>query len=141
MANGYLEVTRTYVDNKEYRFYKLLGGNKVDVSIDDIYLANPHLKAIPKQITIGTYKLRVMELDYSQNVAHCVAMKTPLSYVPVILYKAGILIDVIYRKLILTMGIWGLADCYSHTVPSYRDIKLVRKLKEWKDKRGTPRPA
>ena len=141
MGNGYIEITRTYVDNKEYKSYKLKGGNKVDVSIDEIYLANMHLKAIPKQFTIGMYKMRVIELDYSRDVARCIALKTPLSYIPFFVYKAGILIDVIYRRIIMTMGVWGLANYYSHTVPSWRDIKLMQKIQNWKDKRDTPLPS
>ncbi len=44
------------------------------------------------------------------------------------LYRATRWIDLVYRRCIITLAVWGLADYSQYTVPTWRDIHA---LKRW----------
>jgi hypothetical protein len=88
-----------------------------------------HIKQIDgdKEIQIGPYRLLKVEDAHFIEWALYVR-KDKFGALRVALYKSTRLLDLIYRRLIITLAVWKLADFREATVPSWRDVKIVKKL-------------
>jgi hypothetical protein len=80
-------------------------------------------------IQCGAYRLRFIEMDFMRGAALFVRedwLGLPRLYSR----KLGYWADNIYRRIILTLLVWNLAE-RSDFIPSWRDIKLVKWLSKW----------
>lgn len=85
-------------------------------------------------INIGPFQLKVIDQELLWHDNYIVARngwKTQLRYM---LHRTTKVLDKIYRRLIITAAVWGLADYHDALVPSWRDVYLLKKLSERKDK-------
>jgi hypothetical protein len=79
------------------------------------------------KIQIGPYKLlRVQDDPAWDSVLYVRADK--LGALRVALYKSTRLLDLFYRRLIVTLAVWNLAEFTPAAIPSWRDIKLIERL-------------
>lgn len=79
-------------------------------------------------IEIGQFRLRVIDYDVSSRQMLCVND----NWRGTLRYYAGStsrLVDGFYRRLILTLYVWGLADLPEWKPPSWRDIKFIKYIK------------
>ena len=81
----------------------------------------------PYRINIGPYRLLVIEFEPWQDTFLCVRADK-LGALRVALYRATRLLDLAYRRMIVTLAVWNLAEFHPAYVPSWRDIKLVKRL-------------
>lgn len=84
-------------------------------------------------INIGPFQLKVVDQELWGNsyIVTRNGWKAQLRY---ILYHATKILDKVYRRLIVTAAVWGLADYHDALVPTWRDIHLLKKLSERKNK-------
>lgn len=82
-----------------------------------------------KEIQIGPYRL--LQIDdgrfYSDYLLY--VRKDKFGALRVWFYKATRLLDLIYRRAIITLAVWRLADYHEATVPTWRDIKFLKRHK------------
>jgi hypothetical protein len=129
MDTAYLEVTEhvNQLGKVEQFTYKWIGkspytrigwrllGNIVGIGGDTI------------NVQIGPYKLLKVEDDYQRDAVLYVRADK-LGALRVALYKATRLIDLAYRRMIVTLAVWNLAEFSPAYIPSWRDIKLIKRL-------------
>jgi hypothetical protein len=82
-------------------------------------------------IQVGPYKLLKIEHGYLGNVVLYVRADK-LGALRVALYRSTRLLDLMYRRLIITLAVWKLADFSPARVPSWKDIKIVKRLADWR---------
>ncbi len=139
LKEGKIMITTHHIENaKDYYTYEHTGGTKIPVA--GFLLCRLRLDG-QKTIRLGQYKLRLLDHNPIGDYYWYQLIKSPFSYILIFVFRIGIFLDMIYRRIILSLWIWGLADRDEWVSPSWRNIKLVKKLKEWKDKRDIPRPA
>jgi hypothetical protein len=78
-----------------------------------------------EEIQIGPYRLLKVDTDWSMG-AWLYVRKDRLGALRIALYKSTRLLDLIYRRLIITLAVWRLADYHQHTIPTWRDIKGLK---------------
>ena len=84
-------------------------------------------------IRLGPYKLLFVEYRPHKGVILYVRADR-LGKIRVALYKATRLLDLIYRRLIITMAVWNLADYHISVIPTWTDIKIVQKWRKYESK-------
>lgn len=86
---------------------------------------------IGKVYTFPPYRLRIIDNgDMWRWNAYTAVPDTRLWWLAVLRMWLGRHIDLVYRRLILTAAVWGLAD-YDHTayvMPTWRDLKIVKRI-------------
>jgi hypothetical protein len=85
-------------------------------------------KGIGDVFSIGPYRLRIIEFDYSTSQALCVRVDLLFGWWFVFAHRAGRMLDLFYRRLIITASVWGLADYDRCTIPSWRNLHIVKWL-------------
>ncbi len=118
--------------NLEQITYELKGGSLVPISIHLLYdLGLMEGVRVPKVIThFKPYKLVYIETHLVWQCAEYIVIKTPLYYMYPFFRKLLTFLDLFYRRCIFTLAVWQLAEYNMATIPSWRDIKLVIKLKD-----------
>lgn len=79
------------------------------------------------EVQIGPYKLLKIEHDMSRDAVLYVR-QDKFGALRVALYKSTRLLDLFYRRLIITLAVWKLADFNPACVPSWQDIKILKGL-------------
>ena len=51
-------------------------------------------------------------------------------------YWAWLLLDKAYRRTIITLAVWGLASYDPARVPSWEDVRALRRLADWRSRDG-----
>lgn len=80
-----------------------------------------------KEIQIGPYRLLQVD-DWFYGDCWLYVRKNKFGLLRVALYKSTRLLDLAYRRAIITLAIWRLADYGEGYIPSWRDIKIVKRL-------------
>lgn len=84
-----------------------------------------------KRIQIGPYKLIEVEKEYAFGRSLYVR-SDKLGWLRVAFYKSTRLLDLIYRRIIITLAVWNLAEFSPMRVPDWTDIKAVKWIvKQW----------
>lgn len=125
---SYLEVTRHInpLGETEQYTYKWIGKSPY-VKIGWMFLREFD-KDHKKEIQFGPYKLlKVDDEPWHDDVLF--VRKDNLSALRVALYKSTRLLDLIYRRLIITLAVWRLAEFHEMCIPSWRDIKIFKRKK------------
>jgi hypothetical protein len=81
----------------------------------------------PETVQIGPYRLLKVEAEPWLDVVLYVR-KDKLGALRVALYKSTRLLDLIYRRLIITLAVWRLAEFTPLAIPSWKDIKALRRF-------------
>ena len=84
-----------------------------------------------KIIQIGPYHLRLV--DDNENGCYWyqltyIRLDYPLWWLLVFWHRINSAFDLVYRRMIFTMVVWGLADHDPAAIPTWRDIKVVKWL-------------
>ena len=115
----------------ERRDYEWEGGELA--YIDQRFMEKEGIHEVPQLgdiINIGPFQLRVIDKKlwgFNYIVARN-GWKARLRYV---LHRTIKVLDKSYRRLIVTAAVWGLADYHDASIPTWRDVYLLRGLSEW----------
>lgn len=110
--------------------YKWEGGPKCKMRWEFIEQSNPRIVKYSEdkhQIQLGPYILHVIEDDVMRGEYVCIREDYPFWYVVVWWHNSTRWLDLVYRRLIVTLSIWGLAE-YTPAA-SWHDIYLIQWLK------------
>lgn len=119
----------------EARRYEWHGGDLARVSYSYPWAGVPQGARPGDWLTIGPYRVRVIEdADFAQQyiVSREAAWRSWLRYQAV---RHTPMVGLAYRRMILTLAIWRLADVREYTVPSWRDIRLAKRIRVWRASR------
>ena len=79
------------------------------------------------EVQVGPYKLLKIEHDHSRGAVSYVR-KDKFGALRVALYKSTRLLDLVYRRLVITLAVWKLAEFTPGCIPSWKDIKILKRL-------------
>lgn len=81
------------------------------------------------EIQVGPYKLLRVDKDaFGYADFPLYVRKDKLGALRVALYRSTRLLDLAYRRLIVTLAVWRLAEYNAAVYPSWRDIKIVKRF-------------
>lgn len=84
-----------------------------------------------ERIQVGPYKLLEVEKEYSFGGSLYVR-SDKFGFLRVVFYKSTRLLDLIYRRTIITLAVWNLAEFSPIRVPDWKDIKALKWIaKRW----------
>lgn len=85
-----------------------------------------YYKGIPKEICLGQYKFVFVERDlFDPYIVY--TLKKGFYWLRVLQSPMLKMLDVIYRRIIITLAVWNLATYNAARLPCWRDIKLFKK--------------
>lgn len=80
-------------------------------------------------LRIGPYKARIIRyVDPIWQTAVVLRRDDGIAILKVWAYRVTRWLDRIYRRLIITAAVWDLAYYRERSVPSWRDLKIVRRI-------------
>lgn len=125
--NSYIRVTlRAGALGVESKTYEWIGDSPYAyIDRRDISIDNEHAGVF----TVGPFRLILIQYEYHRDAWLCVRSDR-LGVLRVYLYRSTRLLDLFYRRSIMTMAVWGLADHHFSRVPSYKDIHVVQRISE-----------
>ncbi len=121
-ANIVARRRRNELGATEQLVYEWQGGTVVHISrdlVDEVTERPPREPG--EQLQVGPFLLRLVEWDYARALGVFVR-DTPRGWALLVGSRAAQLLDLCYRRCILTLVVWGLADYHPNTVPSWRDV-------------------
>ena len=130
MKTAYLRVTvqTNSLGMREAENYEWEGESPyVFVSLDERWMDNVQKIDDDKEIQIGPYRLLKVSDGHFRPDFVLYVRKDKFGALRVAFYKSTRLLDLIYRRLIITLAVWKLADYSPATVPSWRDIHLFKR--------------
>lgn len=103
------------------------------VGIREMYYSGNKFDKESKTLQIGPYKLKQIESDYGMG-GRWIGVDYPFWWLVVLWYKANRILEIIYRRTIITLAVWNLAEHCPGQIPTYKDIYLVQKITKtlWK---------
>jgi len=126
---SYIEVHRQYsvVTGKvENQTYKVVGKSPyVKISMCSLLDLGVNENKFPEKFYLGGYKFLFVEQRYFEFATYIKA--GGIRNIVPLLYRISKPLDLFYRRLIITLAVWGLARYQGGVVPSWRDIKLFRR--------------
>lgn len=81
-----------------------------------------------ESIDIGGYRLALIERYPERMQNHYIRKDYPFWWMHVLSAKLARPLSLAFHRLILTLVVWNLADHNPYTVPSWKDIKIVKRL-------------
>lgn len=81
-------------------------------------------------LRFGPYVFKFMSHEEQSDCAVYV-LKNPRGYLAFFLYHSTRVLDLIYRRSIITLAVWRLAEFRRDTIPTWRDIYILKKLETW----------
>ena len=85
---------------------------------------------IGDKVELGPYKFRVLESNLYTDTVFAIQEKWPLWWVAVAWHRSNKLLDIFYRRMIVTLAVWRLADYSEATVPYIGDIHIVQRIRK-----------
>ncbi len=89
--------------------------------------AELHAIAEGDVLRVGPYRVKVFECRVMWTYDYRGELYGWGSSARYWLYRATRWMDGVYRRIILTAYVWGLADCEAGYIPSWRDLKVFRR--------------
>lgn len=83
-------------------------------------------------LNIGPFQLYSVGFDWESGRLHAFRVRGFFWWIPVVIYKSTRIFDLIYRRVIITLAVWGLADYQQQRVPYYGDIHIMQWIKRKK---------
>lgn len=109
--------------------YEWVGGKVANIGIfelpDGINMEN----AQGRVFRLGDLRLRVVEVRYWHGGIY-VMRESPQAAAYAWWRRAVRLADLCYRRCIITLAVWRLADYHEAILPSWRDIRVVKRLRQ-----------
>jgi len=79
---------------------------------------------------VGPYKFRTVSYDFWADSIVAIQEKWPLWWIAVAWHRSSKLLDIFYRRIIVTLAVWRLADYHEATVPYIGDIHIVQRIRK-----------
>ncbi|KPK86876.1 MAG: hypothetical protein AMJ81_00185 [Phycisphaerae bacterium SM23_33] len=80
----------------------------------------------------GPFKLRVLEPDsWQYDVIVAIRDRGFVTDLRYLWHRFGKLLDVAYRRAVVTLAVWRLAEQHEGALPTWRDVKALRRLADW----------
>ena len=95
-------------------------------------------QAVPKigtRLWIGPYCARVLEYRFAHDSVLVCRERPVITALRVAFYRGNVYAEMAYRRLVLTLAVWGLASYQQGRLPSWRDIYVLAPLARWHRKR------
>ena len=108
--------------------YDIEGGPYVGVS--GLHYTGKYPINAGDRFEIGPYKLRVVEYNLCADHIIAIQEKWPLWWIAVAWHKYSRLLDIFYRRMIVTLAVWRLADYSEATIPYIGDIHIVQRIRK-----------
>jgi hypothetical protein len=111
---------------REQLRYRWEGGDVMRISAEFLHELAPGLR-LGERFWIGPYCLRAMRWDPSDRVMFACRDRGVVSWLLVVWCRMLPLLDLAYRRAILTLVVWNLATVEHGRVPSWRDIRWPKR--------------
>ena len=85
------------------------------------------------KINIGTFRLIVIELFFMSGELGCVRDDFLLGRLRYWWHRSTYRLDIFYRRSIICLAIYGLADYHEAAIPWSGDIHFIQRLKRYKN--------
>jgi hypothetical protein len=125
MEYSYIETSAEYSSTGHLQRinHKIIGNSPyVRIFLDVIYeLGYDHA---PDTLILG--KVKMYLINRTGDVFNY-AISNRLGRLRVWLHKITDILDLIYRRSIITLSVWGAAEIENGSIPSWRDIKVFKK--------------
>jgi len=130
---GKIHVHENYnaLGDTERRTYEWRDGPYAEVRTH--YISFP--RKVGASCWVGPYRVRLVEEIGLGDCFVVVRQDWPFWWVFVAWHRVNRLIDIAYRRSIITLNVWGLAE-RDQAMPCWRHIKIVRRFREWREDRG-----
>jgi hypothetical protein len=132
----HLQVHYNELGNREHIDYTWKGGDVAAISLQLIEGAYgtqvvkdfDGLPEIGDRLRIGAFDLRVVEFEPWNMWILAARDRGLATSLRVFWHKFGKVADIAYRRLIITLAVWGLARRDGATVPHWRDVYALDKI-------------
>lgn len=128
MDDGYIKIHRftNNLGRLERLEYEWCGNPITSVSLRVIYCGDALCLDGYKFIQIGPYKLKCIEEYTGQFELRYIRYDYPLWFLYIFWHKFNRVLDLFYRRCIITLAVWNLADFNAGAIPSIKDIYLFQ---------------
>lgn len=136
MDNGMIECTRLfnpYTHELESVSYKWKNGPMCRISTE--LAEDLGYKWGDRYVTIGPYRIRVVSHEVPYGIIRGVRVGWPLWWAVPIIFGSTRLLRLVYHRAIITLAVWNLAQVDRNVIPSWRNVRVVRRIKEWASSR------
>ena len=130
---GYIKkhIVRNPVTGKiESETFSWEGGEFTSINV---VVMEDHFSHRPKDgeiISIGPYRLYVIGISGLMNQEYeCIRITGFWSWVRIIVYRMTRVFDLAYRRFIITLAVWRLANYHDGRIPTWRDINILRRVR------------
>ncbi len=132
--------TRPLPFGGQYISYSWEGGDVIEISyplIRDMSdgVMDTRDPRIGSVFRLGPFWLRMLDHDFARDAITAIRERPIKAQAYYMFYRATRTLDRIYRLLIITLYVWGLARYDRARVPTWRDIKCTDRLAAWVDRR------
>ena len=139
---GFIEVTVHYdaLGGVERYGYEWIGGDVAKFSEQLLLDADPsevRYDEFPRRpgdkFEFGPFKLRVLESDsfWRWDVITAIRDRGIVTDLRCSWHRFGKLADIAYRRLVITLAVWRLAERNEGAIPTWRDVHALRRLADW----------
>jgi hypothetical protein len=133
MANDYYDCAQII----SHRIYNPVTGNleRIEHGWDGkshrVYVSFERVGIVPENIIkIGPYKLAILDDDLMRGAYYCRRIDNAFSWLPVFWHRINRVLDIAYRRFIVTLAIWNLAEYNGAVIPHANQIYLVQKVRK-----------
>jgi len=141
-ADGYIEVTVHYaaLGGVERRDYRWIGGDIANFPISYLSDNDPSVTwyALPPykpgdRLRIGPFKLRILERERGWRFDEFLVIRERglVTDLRLFWHRFGKLLDVAYRRAVITLAVWRLAERNEGAIPTWRDVHAPRRVADW----------
>jgi hypothetical protein len=131
---GFIEVNeiRDFRGGVERREYRWSGGPIAFIHHEFLIRNNNDIKKTDDDVlVIGPFRAKIIDKELMMQWIKVVRQDYPLWWLIYLWHKYSVLFDMVYRRFIITLAVWRLADYNSMIVPTWKDIYAIRKLRAW----------
>jgi hypothetical protein len=135
---GFIEVTVHYdaLGGVERYDYKWIGGDVAKFSEQLLLDADPSEVRYDKfprrpgdRFEFGPFKLRVLK-EPEWTAITAIRERGLITDLRLLWHRFGKLLDIAYRRFIVTLAVWRLAERNEGAIPTWRDVHALRRLAE-----------
>ena len=119
-------VHRNQLGMVEKRTHEWMGDSPY-VRIDRGVLRELFESDSPDKVKIGQYQLLKVD-DNPWEFSVLYVLDNPLGHLKVVAYKIVRWLDLIYRRAVITLAVWNLADFSHAAIPSWQDVRFLKWL-------------
>ncbi len=78
------------------------------------------------------FRLKIIQFDWSRNAYEVARMDNPLWRLIYLWHRLTPILDLAYRRFIITLSVWRLADYSDQAIPHYSDIHIIKRIRSWR---------